>query len=90
MRLGYLMFADNSAYCSVVENTPNGITTDLEKKTWQYKLPGFQTTKSIGSSRYLGEWRGGVIGVYDLDDIKHVNSMIHAAIEAQRNGGDAD
>ena len=91
MKLVYLVFADNTAYCRVVEQTPKGVTIDLEKKTWEYALAEICPHMPIGRARYLPRWsRHGVIGVYDLDDCVQVNTMVHDAIESQRDYRDAD
>lgn len=84
MKLTYLMFADNSAYCTVTETRPDGITVDLEKNTWRYAHAEPNMDRPVGGSRYLGNWRGGVIGVYDRDNFEHLKSMVSAAIESQR------
>ena len=85
MRLVYLMFSSNTCYCNVVEATPEGVTVDLEKKTWRYKYAELQQYEHIGRGRYVRNSRHGVIGVYDLNNIGHVNLMVYNALEAQRS-----
>lgn len=84
MKLAYLMFADNSAYCKVTDISPKTVTVDQEEKTWRCDVWSPQA-RPIGSSCYISHSRAGIIGVYDIDNISHVNSMVHAAIEAQRD-----
>ena len=90
MRLVYLALADNTAYCKVVEEAPKGVTVNLEQGTWEYAHEEFRRARRIGEHRYLGRFRHGVIGVYDLDNMSHVSAMVHAAIESQRDYHDAD
>lgn len=90
MKLVYLIFADNTAYCRVAEEAPKGVTVDLKAGTWEYAHEEFRRPRRIGESRYLGRFRRGVIGVYDLDNMTHVSAMVHAAVESQRDYSNAD
>ncbi len=90
MKLAYLVFAGNTAYCTVTEMTPKGVTVDLEKMTWQYDHAHLHQPVQIGRSRYLGCSPHGTIGVYDLDNFAHVDRMVHDAIESQRDYSNAD
>lgn len=89
MRLAYLVFASNECYCRVVDTPPPSVTVDTEKKTWRCKVWS-NSDRPIGQSRYTRRDKGGIIGVYDLDDIKQVDSMVSAAIEAQTSDGYCD
>ena len=91
MRLVCLIFADNTAYCKVVEKIPNDVTIDLEKKRWRYTHAHLKQDELIGHSCYISRrFSGNVIGVYDIDDIEQVNVMVRAAVESQRDYSDAD
>ena len=88
MRLAYLVFASNECYCRVVETPPPSVTVDTEKLTWRCENWS-KRDRPIGESRYIDR-KGGIIGVYDTDDIKQVDSMVHAAVAAQTSDGDYD
>ena len=85
MRIGYLVFASNTAYTKVVDEAPEGVKVDLVEGTWLWNSKYKEPLRKIGEKRYLGEGKSGIIGVYDLDDIKQVNSMVHDAVESQRD-----
>jgi hypothetical protein len=76
MRLAYLVFAGNPCYCNVVEEAPKGVTVDVQNMTWRYEYAEFEQEELIGHNRYLGKSRGGVIGVYDLDSVVDIVSMV--------------
>jgi hypothetical protein len=87
-----LQYSPNACYTNVVdassrECTPyEELTLDLENGKWTYHLSHrVKRTKEIGQSGYVpsGE-RGGVIGVYDRTNIKHLNSMVFASNDAVR------
>ena len=81
MRQVFLQFAPNAAYCQVVEKTPAGVTIDADGSTWRFEKRQYK----IGESRYIEQGRKrGVIGVYDADNIEHLDHMVHAALESQR------
>lgn len=88
MRLVFLQFASNTCYVKVVEEPPEGVTVDTQQGVWTYVHASKQfMPKKIGEGRYLENNRFGVIGVYDRDNIAHLNSMARDAIEAVRERG---
>ena len=94
MRIVYLIFAPNSAYNQVVDKAPKGVKVDEAKGTWQARdlpYPANQEYK-IGRSRYIERscLGGVIIGVYDADNLEHLGSMVHAAVESHRDYRDAD
>lgn len=94
MRIVCLVFAPNSAYVNVVERPPEGVEVFPDKGIWKwsgmYPPDGTRTTLKIGESRYVRNCRIGIIGVYDVDNLKHVDRMVHDAVESQRDYSDAD
>ena len=88
MRLAYLVFAQNSAYCNVLESPPPGVTVDLNNGTWRCETYS-KIDRPIGVKRYVGH-RAGIIGVYDLDNLDQVNSMVRDAVEVQRHASSFD
>ena len=94
MRLVCLIFAPNSAYVKVVERPPKGVEVSPDKGTWKwsgvYPHDGTRTTFKIGEGRYVRNPRSGIIGVYDVDNLKHLDSMVHDAVESQRDYSNAD
>lgn len=90
MRLGYLVLAHNGCTCEVVEKIPEGTVVNLGDKTWTYRYAHHHQPEPIGHGRYVGTRRGGVIGVYDLDDLNQVNSMVRDAVDSQKDWSDAD
>lgn len=85
MRLVYLVFASNGRSCEVLDEAPEGSTVDLATKRWRYKdsRHGQGQWEPIGRESYLGNGNSHLIGVYDLDDPRQVNSMVHSAIDSQ-------
>jgi hypothetical protein len=92
MKIVYLIFAPNAAYNQVVEEKPKNVQVDEKKGTWTWKGGAFDAPqkRKIGEPRYLGDRRFGVIGVYDADNLQHLGSMVHAAVESQRDYSRAD
>ncbi|TSC64222.1 MAG: hypothetical protein G01um101491_337 [Parcubacteria group bacterium Gr01-1014_91] len=94
MRIVCLVFATNSAYVNVVEVPPKGVEVFPDKGIWKwpgvYPPDGTRTTLKIGESRYARNSRSGIIGVYDVDNLKHLDSMVHDAVESQRDYSNAD
>ncbi|MBP9749914.1 MAG: hypothetical protein KBD21_04240 [Candidatus Pacebacteria bacterium] len=92
MKLVYLSFASNTAYCCVTDTPPEGVTVDVEKGEWRIEhRRGWLDSDSvylrshkIGSARYIRHWRGGIIGVFDAEQTAHMNAMVHATVDAQR------
>ena len=74
-----LTYARNECYTHATDKDVKGVTVDHQKREWTYET----VTRKWGEMRHCG-WgcRYGVIGVYDLNDITHVNSMIYHAKEA--------
>ncbi|MCR4333907.1 MAG: hypothetical protein NUV60_02770 [Patescibacteria group bacterium] len=85
VRIVYLVFASNSAYVQVVRRKPKGVKIDVAKKKWTYEHAHHRQSEPIGNGCFLGDRRMGVIGVYDLDKLEHADSMVHDALESQRN-----
>lgn len=92
MKLVYLIFASNNAYVSVVKKAPEGVVVDFATKTWKSPLIGGGQSKRIGQHRYVESncGRSGIIGVYDLDIIEQVSSMVGDALETIRGHSSAD
>ncbi len=90
MKLVYLVFAVNSCYCKVVDEPPEGVVIDVEKRTWRYKHAIHKQDEPIGHARHLGHHRSGVIGVYDSDDTTQLSAMVHSALGSQRDHLHAD
>lgn len=81
MRLGYLVFASNTAHLSVTDKKPDDVTISPDKKKWRTSNGVHNQWEKIGEHRYVGD-RYGAIGVYDLDKISHVNMMVYGATKA--------
>lgn len=81
MKLVFLIYASNNCYVEIVKKIPNNITVDVRKRTWSYNKKIY----NIGEMRYCEHSRYGIIGVYDMGDIAHINNIAHHAIEATRN-----
>ncbi|GEM_PF-2588934 len=89
MKIVFLQYASNVCYVQVVAEAPQGVAVDVGNQTWTVDWPQKRTYK-IGQSHYCGDTRGGIIGVYDADDLNQLGSMVRAATEAvrERHGGD--
>ncbi|MFA5992247.1 MAG: hypothetical protein WC796_00905 [Candidatus Pacearchaeota archaeon] len=84
-----LRFASNTAYvqaCNIEDIVDKDFALDFEGGKWSYKN---WENVSIGTNRnsigpYPGEYRQGVIGVYDRTNTEHLDAMVHATIAATR------
>lgn len=87
-----LQYASNNCYVDVKdfmqmskEGSLKGscMSVDLKKGTWSYRE---YRDKKIGEGRtcFTHVHRSGVIGVYDRTNTTHLNSMVHDAVESQR------
>jgi hypothetical protein len=88
--LVYLTFASNTCYVTVAEVKPKDVTLDLENGTWSTTAVerGMKSTFEIGAYRtYFDDGRYGTIGVFNRTNIKHLNSLAHAATTAVRERG---
>ena len=90
MRIVFLVFAPNTAYVSVVKRVPKGVKVSPDKKTWTWQSPFSEPPRRIGESRYIGDNRYGIIGVYDLDEHRQIDMMVHDAVESQRDHSHED
>ena len=91
MKLGYLVFTlPNNHSCEVVLEPPEGVTVNLEKNTWRYAHAVHKQDEPIGHGCYLGHRRNGLVGVYDLDNLKHLSSMVRDAVDAHTDHSNAD
>ena len=62
----------------LVKICPKGVCLDLEKKTWIFH----EEERKIGESRLIPSYvDDSVIGVYNKNQIRHLNSMIYAVRE---------
>jgi len=78
-----LMYASNSCYTKVVgiENiSEKGFSIDIEEGRWSNRY--FRDIE-IGRGK-CGEYKEGVIGVYDRTKISHLDSMVHDAKSATK------
>ena len=77
-----LMYTSNTCYTivsSTIPNIPEGLQIDLDTCTWTFDGKRYQ----IGGMRrceYGCRW--GVIGVYDRQNIQHLDAMVHHSKEA--------
>ncbi len=91
MRLGYLIISPNGCSCNVLTEAPEGVTVDLEGGKWRYEYAHHKQDELIGHGCYFDRtWSGMLIGVYDLDNTKQINSMVRDAVEAHNDRSDAD
>lgn len=82
MKLVFLIYAINNCYVKITRKKPKGVTINLQKKTWYYKNREY----NIGNMRHCERYaKYGIIGVYDVNKINHLDNMAHHAIEATRN-----
>ena len=76
-----LMYSGN--VCYVEASRPNkvaGLEVNLKDQVWDYQQ---WNNVPIGKSRHISRnYLGGVIGVYDSRDIKHLDSMVSDANNA--------
>ena len=83
MKLVFLIYASNNCYVKVTRKMPKEVIVDFKKRVWRYEKREY----SIGNDMRHCERsaRYGVIGVYDINEIAHIDSMVHHAIEATRD-----
>jgi hypothetical protein len=86
----YLVFAANGRCVEVVSRKPKGVKINRARKTWTYEHAHHRQPEPIGQGCYLGHRRGGVIGVYDRDNLRHISSMANDAIKSQRDESEVD
>ncbi|MDB5244823.1 MAG: hypothetical protein JWN18_693 [Parcubacteria group bacterium] len=85
MRIAYLVFCSNSCYNEVLTEAPKDVSIDSEKGEWTYARDRQFTPCKIGQGRHIQYGsKYGIIGVYDLDDLEQVNTMVRNAVESQR------
>ena len=100
MKLVVLEYSDNSCYTNVLslegaeKKYGPSFSVDIKKKTWSFHVPYEENTaRKIGSMRHVKYGcRGGIIGVYDIDDMNQLNWMLDHSKEATRshNCGNSD
>lgn len=87
MNLVFLQYSPNNCYVQVVREKPEDVVIDQGKGVWEWTHadPGFRGPRKIGESRaLLCNTEYGTIGVYDPSNVKHLSSMVSAALASQR------
>lgn len=87
MRLAFLVF--RNCHVMVINEIPEDILVDEGKGEWFFsnKESGKRGPWKLGHARYINsENRYGTIGVYDLENFKHLDSMVRDAINADQAG----
>jgi len=79
-----LMYASNTCYTTVQKTEPRlpeGLEIDLDTCSWKFDNRRY----TIGEMRHCEcGCRWGVIGVYNRQDIAHLNAMVYHGNEAVR------
>ncbi len=84
----YLVYCANTAYITLRENPPKGVTVDPEKGTWTFTGPFGSGTRPIGTSfRFRAGcpvvYEGYPVGVYDRTKIEHLNAALYQVREVE-------
>lgn len=83
--LVYLVYAPNECYHQIIRRKPTSVTIDLESGTWTYQSRfGGCFTRPFGQSGPTPKGSGGIIGVYDVTKIGHLDTMVHDVGELVR------
>ena len=77
-----LMYSDSGCCHKLTDKAIPGLTIDLENEQWSYRRPAGEfptgaTTRKIGEYNHSMKFCSrGVIGVYDKNNIQHLNAML--------------